>query len=211
MKKLAILFFGLFAFATSAQAITYDFVPATDINAPLSGYVDGALTVTAGSTQGGSEYHAYLDSPFPNAQGSGGLGVCQTAGTCGSDDNHQITEYVRMSFDVAVDGIYSLNILGDHTAVAADTILHYQFDNDATVYTKSIAGAFLLDVILASNSNVSSLDYWITRVNGGVADSGIYVASMSTVPVPAAVWLFGSAMLGLIGLGRKEKMEAVTA
>jgi hypothetical protein len=29
--------------------------------------------------------------------------------------------------------------------------------------------------------------------------------NVSTVPVPAAVWLFGSAMLGLMGVARRKK------
>lgn len=33
--------------------------------------------------------------------------------------------------------------------------------------------------------------------------------SVSQVPVPAAAWLFGSALLGLVGLGRKTKREVV--
>lgn len=35
--------------------------------------------------------------------------------------------------------------------------------------------------------------------------SGAWVVSTSPVPVPAAVWLFGSALFGLVGLGRKKK------
>lgn len=32
-----------------------------------------------------------------------------------------------------------------------------------------------------------------------------YVGAVSAVPVPAAVWLFGSGLLGLIGIGRRKK------
>jgi hypothetical protein len=37
------------------------------------------------------------------------------------------------------------------------------------------------------------------------------VIRVSAVPVPAAVWLFGTAMLGLFGLRRKDKMRALAA
>ncbi len=32
-----------------------------------------------------------------------------------------------------------------------------------------------------------------------------YVGTVSAVPVPAAVWLFGSGLLGLVGIGRRKK------
>lgn len=32
----------------------------------------------------------------------------------------------------------------------------------------------------------------------------ITYASVSTIPVPAAIWLFGSALIGLVGFGRKQ-------
>ncbi len=31
------------------------------------------------------------------------------------------------------------------------------------------------------------------------------VLSISTVPIPAAVWLFGSGLLGLLGIARRKK------
>jgi len=43
--------------------------------------------------------------------------------------------------------------------------------------------------------------------NGGIVEWGHIVApdfSAATVPVPAAVWLFGSGLLGLIGVARKK-------
>lgn len=46
----------------------------------------------------------------------------------------------------------------------------------------------------SGGSNITPLDF----VNGNV----------SIVPVPAAVWLFGSGLLGLIGLARRERFQA---
>lgn len=36
------------------------------------------------------------------------------------------------------------------------------------------------------------------------ADLGIYAAPLAPVPLPAAVWLFGSGLLGLLGFGRRR-------
>jgi hypothetical protein len=40
---------------------------------------------------------------------------------------------------------------------------------------------------------------------GGTAN---YILEISSVPVPAAVWLFGSAMIGVLGLRRKSAAVA---
>jgi hypothetical protein len=43
--------------------------------------------------------------------------------------------------------------------------------------------------------------------NGGI-DGGTELInySPSTVPLPAAVWLFGSGLIGLIGIARRKKL-----
>ena len=40
----------------------------------------------------------------------------------------------------------------------------------------------------------------------GVMDGDVAGLAASAVPVPAAVWLFGSALLGLVGIGRKRQV-----
>ena len=37
------------------------------------------------------------------------------------------------------------------------------------------------------------------------AGSAFHLVSTSAVPVPAAVWLFGSGLIGLIGVARRKK------
>jgi hypothetical protein len=39
----------------------------------------------------------------------------------------------------------------------------------------------------------------------GIAPYGSYLVSGSVVPVPAAVWLFGSGLIALWGVARREK------
>jgi len=41
--------------------------------------------------------------------------------------------------------------------------------------------------------------------NGNFDPHAGYSVSITSVPVPAAVWLFGSAVMGLVGIGRKRK------
>jgi hypothetical protein len=51
-------------------------------------------------------------------------------------------------------------------------------------------------------------DYFITtslqRYDEGEVHAGSALVRVSAVPVPAAVWLFGSGLLGLIGLARRK-------
>ena len=48
------------------------------------------------------------------------------------------------------------------------------------------------------------IDYWTTDLS--IHDYGYALLSATTVvPVPATVWLFGSGLIGLIGLARRKK------
>jgi hypothetical protein len=42
---------------------------------------------------------------------------------------------------------------------------------------------------------------WVT----GAIDLNISVAAPSAVPVPAAIWLFGTALIGLVGFSKRRK------
>ena len=45
------------------------------------------------------------------------------------------------------------------------------------------------------------------RAAGNTLDDNFYIrtADAAVIPVPAAVWLFGSGLLGLIGIARRKK------
>lgn len=79
-------------------------------------------------------------------------------------------------------------------------------------------------VVNAGDINGDSIDdYYMTLVSSGsfgsewgtaLADGDYYIeawqvqvlSSVATVPVPAAVWLFGSGMVGLIGIAKRKKI-----
>lgn len=66
------------------------------------------------------------------------------------------------------------------------------FSGDYSSFTGTIA---------AIEESGSGLTHNVTTINYDVAG----VAEVSEVPVPAAAWLFGSALVGLAGVGRKRK------
>ena len=72
----------------------------------------------------------------------------------------------------------------------ADPIVE-AFDNSLV-----IAGNLLVSPELAGLLDVEIPD-------GGI-DAGMALVNATVVPVPAAVWLFGSGLLGLIGIARRK-------
>lgn len=65
--------------------------------------------------------------------------------------------------------------------------------------------------IIARNAmaNIIGINLWPGSVSGGTADYynlvGNSLLSVAAVPVPAAIWLFGSGLLGLIGIASRKK------
>jgi hypothetical protein len=50
-----------------------------------------------------------------------------------------------------------------------------------------------------------SLNGWAVTSNGTLQVSSVFSAPISGVPVPAAAWLFGSGLIGLAGVARKNR------
>jgi hypothetical protein len=46
---------------------------------------------------------------------------------------------------------------------------------------------------------------YLTATTIGLSDGVALVRDISAVPVPAAVWLFGSGLIGLVGLARRKR------
>ena len=58
-----------------------------------------------------------------------------------------------------------------------------------------------------ANPTGNTLSFIIADTSDGIFDATVYISSLSDVnpvPVPAAVWLFGSGLLGLIGVARRK-------
>jgi len=195
----------LTAGVSANASTTWDFVSMANSEYGIStlSLLGDGFTVDITGTKGGNAAYAYLDS------GHGGLGVCGslTPGkqcSPASDDNITTGEILTMTFNnaVTIDKIWFNN----------------NHDGDGT-----------LD---GNNINIGGLDYSLIRYNsvtlddwtplksfyvaaGGslsfrladVSHDQFYVSGMqvSAVPLPAAAWLFGSALLGFGALRRKQK------
>jgi len=96
-----------------------------------------------------------------------------------------------------VFNVYNINNLTAATVSGAPLFNFIKEPNGTWQSTSVLAGAYSFDV----TGKTSGL-------NGGIYSvifSAIPVTAAAPVPVPAAVWLFGSALLGLTGLNRRKQ------
>jgi hypothetical protein len=76
---------------------------------------------------------------------------------------------------------------------------HVELDGNAlTQLGGPTNGAWLFDSVLGAGSHTIHLD---GKTNG--RNSG-YQLNVAQTPIPAAVWLFGSALMGLMGISRRK-------
>lgn len=146
--------------------------------------------------------------------------VFSTTGQLVSRNGAITTDDKRLG--LAVNGVYSTNPSSSLTGVFSFDIpftfgTSFQMYADLTAFTQALASA--PGDLASAYSNFGSSGYW-----GGISDihladgtvlSGYSLTSDSgfnwtnayptTVPVPAALWLFGSGLLGLIGVSRRKK------
>jgi hypothetical protein len=59
-------------------------------------------------------------------------------------------------------------------------------------------------IILSGTGFGGSFNVDFDNLIGGIQGTGSGAADVAPVPLPAAVWLFGAGLLGLVGLGRNR-------
>lgn len=98
--------------------------------------------------------------------------------------------------EVAGDGLAGVAIFANGEAPDGISVLDDGFGNSITKYYWGLAAT-----IAAGTS------FDITLANGPFSFDSYdsFALDASAVPVPAAVWLFGSALLGVAGISRKKK------
>ena len=149
----------------------------------LNGIVIGSVQAAGGSHPGsinGTE-SPNIDNPWTFF---GGTGMHQT--TSAVTDNGDGT--VDMSgWNVTWNGIASIPVVATSpTTLACST----SACSDTNTYT--IDGAFHV-----AGAGFTTVAYYL-HLEGGISDAAV-------IPVPAAVWLFGSGLLGLVGVARRRK------
>jgi len=73
----------------------------------------------------------------------------------------------------------------------------------------NVTGDTVYDYAVASGLMPSSGDFFAAHIAGFAETNGVtsaqFAGSTPVVPIPAAVWLFGSGLIGLVGIARKRK------
>jgi hypothetical protein len=204
-------------FSSQASAVMIDFIDLTQGPGNLGESawttltIPGAfgLSITGHATNdnvGDTDQFAYLD------WGNAGLGVCKdatlvdpvtsTGGTnrCSpsSDDNVTVGEYLEFVFtqDVVVENLwFNNNHDGGFAAPDAVSINGGSYAV-ATGYAGGVNGIGAFSLLAGEILKIA------------YDNEEFYVSGMevSAVPVPAAVWLFGSALLGFVGLSRRTNI-----
>ncbi len=170
---------------------------------------DAGLTLIAKAFEnpGRVASHVYMDDLFNG--NIGGMGVCTTLNsnsqcTPSSDDNVSIdgTEEEVLAWEFSIN-ITELKLeLGnsEHPAFV-NSDFNYSLDNGSSWLTATTNGVGLVTLNLGGTNQVEF------RAAGNALANNFYIrnADATVVPVPAAVWLFGSGLLGLIGISRRKK------
>ena len=122
-----------------------------------------------------------------------------TAITIGGDDKGNFNRVSTEAYGVLLKGFNNINTYR----------YKLNFDLDAA---QTVAFMNNSNVIVDFADEVTTLCGWwnfgncIANFNDAPYAKVDYTYEVSSVPVPAAVWLFGSALLGLAGVARRKKV-----
>ena len=109
--------------------------------------------------------------------------------------------------NAVVDQIITVLNTTDANKVGPSTIV-----NSGFLYLPYTDGT-VADTVLAARGRYLSISepyFWENLgtpagLTSYVTDGFVYASLVSTVPIPAAIWLFGSGFIGLVGIARRKK------
>ena len=185
----ALMLFFLVASAEAAlidrgSGFIYDDVQditwAQDANINGADIWDNQVAWAAGYSQTHTVYGTFDDWRLPTALNGDGSDPCSGAGCTGSEMGHLFN----------VDGISSSS-MGLFTNVQSDGYW------SGTEYAPLTSFAWYFDFHYGNQGSIfKSNSYYALAVRDG---------DIAAVPVPAALWLFGSALMGLMGFRRVRR------
>jgi hypothetical protein len=187
----------LLCLCNTASAAILDF---TDNSVGYTGTVDGVgytLTNTGG----------FINRDEQPGTGCGIL-ACDNdgVGITGGNDNDEVDSDQSLTLNFAspvyLTELHFLDLFeNEQVKIVVDGGVPFYVDAPAT---PGVGGYF--NYILASSMLASKIEFFAERLTGDNGDNNFALAGVgvSAVPLPPAVWLFGSAIIGLIGFRRKS-------
>lgn len=115
--------------------------------------------------------------------------------------NADLSDGLQVSELVGSDSIFVFNGREVNTGRYHPAL--FQLNSDGT---GSIRNSNNMGGTNPSSGNVVDVDFGEEYITNLVFDPG-QLTLAAAVPVPAAVWLFGSGLLGLVGMARRKKAE----
>lgn len=208
----AVAFVGLtaFSFGASAATLSYSLTNPTGAANVISGTGNGTLLSTPGTDNYGNSF------VVPNGQNLV-IGAPLTGGGFGFYD-----DYIIQITDSTVNSLTSTITLGSSSGISNLQVRLFALPADPSYGTNAALhispGVPMIDAwSTAISSGSTTITYsvlpdttlsagtYVLQVRGKVSgtSNGSYSGVINTVPIPAAVWLFGSA-LGMMGWMRRR-------
>jgi hypothetical protein len=97
----------------------------------------------------------------------------------------------------------------DFSVVVADSM--HLISNVAAVGNFGTTGWSTYSFV--ATANFTNLIFVLSNAMDWSVDSNLYIdnVTVSNTPIPAAAWLFGSALTGLVGVGKRRQTKVLTA
>ena len=123
---------------------------------------------------------------------------------------------ISQSFDMSsVDSIsFDLNLLSASGSNSYQSFIEAAVYIDSTeVWSSQVAGEYLgISISTLLLSGMHTLDFRLQAIGSGSDTTSdhlyldnVRVSPATVVPAPAAVWLFGSGLIGLVGIARRKE------
>lgn len=182
----------------------------------LNGY-SSLVTGQGGPAQGDVQLSIFSDynswSPFTTPGTTLQTFVYKDIGTIDVSD---VGKTFRFSFDGKLGGVENdpasqawayISVLKQSDGTYS-TLANPQFDSDAMLTTNWSGGSVEVTIDAGMVGELLQIGFAAEATDWGA--SGVYYdnLSFSPVPVPAAAWLFGSGVLGMVGVARRKKARA---
>lgn len=207
------------------------FTLASTSHAAITTYTDRTTWMTNGTVSYTEDFEGYeIDTAFRTTPLDVGPFTLQTIGTASTGRNFVDVSPFRYSgtpgsfgnaaVDIFVQGSLKADIIFDKTVSGFFADFLWAGNTSELLLTLSLLGGGTASYNVQGRGDaLSPFGFWspnqlITsiRLSNSVND-GFYIdnvsafsASSSAVPAPAAVWLFGTVLIGLFGFGKRRKV-----